>query len=651
MQENINEIFHIWKSLRETGEYGGITIPQEVRKSWVRSEKYGVDPYKPYCDVILTEDELKVRRADNCLLAEQASFVMGHLHEFMEESGFCFTLCDNDGYILLRTGDREAIKFMNVSNFIEGANWSEKVMGTNSGTLAGATGKPVQLSSYEHYCLLSTFGSGSSSPIFDDEDNIIGMLNFSGPYHQVHRNMMGMVVAAARVIERKMALQYALQQSEMGDLYQSTVMESISDGVMTLDLKGRIMQINSLAEHYLGIENRSVLGSKLEDLMFPNNELFLARISENKQLNEPLVIRCKHDAVKLAVRSTPLESRDGKTLGTVVILQRVQKSKLVTEKVSGIPSRITFDDIVGQSSELRSAVKLAEIAAKSDSNVLLLGETGVGKDMFAHAIHNASNRSKKPFFAINCAALPRELIFSELFGYEEGAFTGARKGGNPGKFELADQGTLFLDEISEMPLDLQVYLLRILEDGTIMRLGAREIIPVNVRIVAASNKDLLQEVEKSNFRLDLYYRLKVIDIKIPSLCERKDDIPRLAEHFIKTIGAKLGKKVNDIDEKAMAVLFDYDWPGNVRELNNVIERAVNLVSGNILTVEELPPEMRKDNKEHLSPWKDCRDKNVIEEQLIRNSLKKYQGNRNLAAKDLGMSRATIFRKIKKYSIK
>ncbi len=649
MQERINEIFHIWKSLRETGEYGGITISHEVRESWVRSEQYGVDPYKPYCDVILTEDELKARRANNSLLLEQASFVMEHLHEFMEERGFCFSLSDNNGYILLRTGDREAIEFMNVSNFIEGANWSEKVMGTNSGVLSAVTGKPIQLDSYKHYCLLSTFGIGSSSPIYDDDDNIIGMLNLSGPYHQDHRNMMGVVVAAARVIERRMALQYAIQQSEMGDFSQSKVIESISDGIITLDRKGRIMQINSLAKHYLGIRSTNVLGTKFEDLTFPNNQHFLASISENKQHDGSVVIRYNHDTVRLVVKTISLTDKDGKVFGTVVILQRAQKSKRLTERTLANPSPITFDDIVGQSPELRSSVKLAKIAAQSDSNVLLLGETGVGKDMFAHAIHNASNRRQEPFVAINCAGLPRELIFSELFGYEEGAFTGARKGGNPGKFELADQGTLFLDEISEMPLDLQGYLLRALEDGTIMRLGGREIISVNVRIIAASNKGLQQEVKKNNFRSDLYYRLKVIDIMIPSLRDRKGDIPRLAEHFVKTIGAKLGKKVTGIDEDAMALLFDYDWPGNVRELINVIERAVNLINGNILTIEELPPEMRKVNEENLSPWKLRRDN--MEEQLIRNSLKKHKGNRNLAAEDLGMSRATIYRKIKQYSIK
>lgn len=679
MNNNMEEINLIWESLRATGEYDGITISQEVRDSWVRCEEYGVDPYKPCCDVVLTAAELKAKRAENRPLLEQAAVMMGHLHNFTEGSGFAFNLYDSKGYLLKRTGDRESLELSDTLNIIEGARCSENVIGTTAGSLSHILRKPMQLSGYEHFCRFVAVVTEASSPIFGDEDNIIGVLNILGPYHMVNRHTMGMAIAASRAIERQMALQSALQQSEMENLYKTTIMDSMSDGVITLDRKGRIIHMNVLAGQSLGIGNKNVLGCKLEHLMLPNNELFFSKISDNKQLSEPLAIKRKNDVVKLAVSSTPLTDKNGKILGTVVILQPLQKYKRLIEKVSGTHAKITFEDIIGQSSELKFTLKFAQIAARSDSNVLLLGESGVGKEMFAQAIHNASNRSKEPFFAINCAALPRELISSELFGYEEGAFTGARKGGNPGKFELADQGTLFLDEIGEMPLDLQGSLLRFLEEGTIMRLGGREMIPVNVRVIAATNKNLLEEVKKENFRLDLYYRIKVIDIEIPSLRERKDDIPRLVEHFIKIIGPRLGKNITGIDDKAMNILFDYDWPGNVRELNNIIERAINLTSGSILTEEDLPSEIKQDsliiepavntaianilteenllseikkedNTEYISPWKECLNTDAIEEQLIRNCLKKHGGNRNLAAKELGMSRATIFRKIKKYSI-
>lgn len=658
MKENAKEMLHVWKSLRQTGHCEGITIGEEIRDSWARSEKYGVDPYKRYCDVILSPSELEERRLQNCSLIEQATVMMGHLNQFMGETGFVFTLADADGYVIARVGGKDGIEFANLSNLVEGSNWSEPVMGTNTGSMAIALERPLQFFGYENYCQVSSFACSSTSPIFDDESTIIGVLSVVGPYHLVNRHTLGMVVAASRAIERQMALQNAYQQSEtayqhseMENLYKTTIIESMSEGVLTLDREGRVTHINLVAAQSLGINYRKSIGAKLSDLMLPANELFFSDISGNKTLSdETRLIRHKNGVVKLAVSCTPLASKNGKVQGTVIILQQMQQYKRLIERVSGARAKITFDDIIGQSTEFKFALRLAEMAAQSDSNVLLLGESGVGKEMFAQSIHNASNRFREPFFAINCAALPRELISSELFGYEEGAFTGARKGGNPGKFELADQGTLFLDEIGEMPLDLQGSLLRFLEEGTLIRLGGREMIPVNVRIIAASNKDLLGEVKKGNFRLDLYYRLQVIDIKIPPLRERKDDIPELVEHFIKIIGPKLSKKINGLDDRVMAVLSNYDWPGNVRELNNIIERAINIAQGNMVTVDDLPSEMKKDGAESLPVWNTSLNKNMVEAQLIKNCLDKHNGNRTLAAKEMGVSRSSIYRKILKYSI-
>ncbi|NLB18997.1 MAG: sigma 54-interacting transcriptional regulator, partial [Syntrophomonadaceae bacterium] len=354
--------------------------------------------------------------------------------------------------------------------------------------------------------------------------------------------------------------------------------------------------------------------------------------------------------VKLAVSSTPLMGKKGKTLGTVVILQPMKKYKQLIERVSGTRANITFEQIIGRSHEFKYALWCAEKAANSDSNVLLMGESGVGKDMFAQGIHNASGRSNEPFFAINCAALPRELISSELLGYEDGAFTGARKGGNPGKFELADQGTIFLDEVGEMPLDLQSSLLRLLEEGAVIRLGGRETIPINVRIIAASNKNLLEEVKNGNFRLDLFYRLGVIDIRIPSLKERKDDIPELVDHFIKSIGPKLGKIISGIDETALELLINYEWPGNVRDLSYVIEWSINLSSKEILTADDLPMRLRKPVRIPLANMDLDANKSDFEEKFIRECLRKNNNNRVKTAKDLGINRATLYRKLAKYSI-
>lgn len=648
----MGEVQNIWKSLRETGHCDGITLTSEIRESWARSERYGVDPYKRCCDVIVSPEELEERKSRKNLLMEQAAVMMGHLNQFMEGTGFVFALADRDLILLSRVGSQDAIDFANLANFVEGADWSEKVMGTTCGAIALILNKPVQFSGYESYCRVATFGCGCASPIFDREGEVLGVLTVAGPQPRFNPHTLGMAEAAARAIEHQMALQDAYQQSEMANLHKTTIMESMSEGVLTLDRDHRVTHLNMIAARHLGIDFAQSEGKMLEDLIPPGNEFFFSKIFSNKRLSsEPLLIRKKSSLLKLAVSSTPLIGKNGKTLGTVVILQPMKQYKQLIERVSGTRANITFDQIIGQSDEFKFALSCAQKAAQVDSNVLLLGESGVGKDMFAQAIHNASARSKEPFFAINCAALPRELISSELFGYEDGAFTGARKGGNPGKFELADQGTIFLDEIGEMPLDMQASLLRLLEEGTVVRLGGREMIPVNVRIIAASNKNLLKEVKDGKFRLDLYYRLEVMDIKIPPLRDRKDDIPGLVNHFIESIGPKLGKSISGIDEKAMDLLLTYDWPGNVRELSNAIERAINLSSEASLTADDFPLELGKLEQEVPVNMDLKTNKANIEEQLIRNCLLKHNNNRVKTAEELGINRATLYRKMAKYSIK
>ncbi len=652
MNENKREVIKIWKLLHERGEYEGITLSPEIRESWARSEALGVNPYKRCCDVIISPAELEERKAANKSLIEQATIMMGHLHRFMEGSGFVFALTDNEGYFLKRIGDKDGLEFTGRANLTEGAKWSEEVMGTNAASLALVLGKPVQLLGYEHYCLCASIATCSASPIFDEEGRLIGVLNIIGPYHLVNRHTMGMAVAASRAIERQMALHNAYQQSEMANLHKAAIMDSISDGVVTLDNEGCIIHINHQAAQNLGIDHFNSVGEKLTDLMMPENELFFDRINSKRRLfGEPLLIRRKNDSIKLAVSCTPLVSKEQGTLGTVIIIQPMKQYKKMIERISGAQAKMTFKDIIGQNPDFKYAVHCAEMAANTDSNILLLGESGVGKDMFAQAIHNASSRCREPFFAINCAALPRELVSSELFGYEEGAFTGARKGGNPGKFELADQGTIFLDEIGEMPLDLQGSLLRVLEEGKITRLGGHEVTSVNVRIIAATNKNLKEEVRKGNFRLDLYYRLSVIDINIPPLRERKDDIPILVEYFVKTIGPRLGKEITKVDDKVLEVLANYDWPGNVRELSNVIERAINITTGSTLTLDVIPLELKCNLEDKTEIW----DKRLprdpgLQEQIIRSFLHKHKNNKTRVARELGISRSSLYRKMKRFSI-
>ena len=316
--------------------------------------------------------------------------------------------------------------------------------------------------------------------------------------------------------------------------------------------------------------------------------------------------------------------------------------------------RITLDSIIGESDAIKSTKREALMAAKSTSTVLITGESGTGKELFARAIHTHSDRCDNPFIAVNCAAIPDNLLESELFGYEEGAFTGAKKGGKLGKFELANRGTIFLDEIGDMSLNLQAKLLRVLQEKELNKIGSKSNTSIDVRIVAATNKDLESMVSKGTFREDLYYRLNVIPISLPSLRERKDDIPLLINYMIKEYSIKLNKHVTGIDEDVLNLLINHRWSGNIRELQNIIEYSVNMSSNSIITMDIILNRIK--NIEYIEVTKSNEDIRRLDElekkEIIKaiNKYKDYKKDKELIAKALGISRATLYRKIEKYKI-
>lgn len=316
-------------------------------------------------------------------------------------------------------------------------------------------------------------------------------------------------------------------------------------------------------------------------------------------------------------------------------------------------AKYSFSNIIGESKSLMEVKNICQRAAMSDSNVLIMGESGTGKELFAHAIHNASDRASGPFVKINCAAIPSELLESELFGYEGGAFTGAKKEGKVGKFELANGGSIFLDEIGDMPLQMQVKLLRVLQERGIERIGSTKTRPINVRIISATNKNLEEEVKSANFREDLYYRLNVMSVNIEPLRKRKDDIRPLAKALVKKLSSQMGVHVDSISEKAMAALEAYDWPGNIRELENVIERSINLLdSDRIIKVSTLPVHITQSHKTHVYIAGSTLKEQLydVEKSIILECLNENQGNKQKTANDLDMSRTSLYQKLKSYGI-
>lgn len=314
-----------------------------------------------------------------------------------------------------------------------------------------------------------------------------------------------------------------------------------------------------------------------------------------------------------------------------------------------------FENIICKSEEMKSIINNCKKVANSPSTILIEGESGTGKEVLAKAIHNYSNRKNNKFVAINCGAIPKNLIESELFGYEEGAFTGSRKGGSIGKIELANNGTLFLDEIGDMPFDMQVKLLRVLQEEKVIRIGGNKEIPVNMRVIAATNKNLKEEVKRGKFRDDLYYRLCVIPVVIPPLRDRKEDILELIDYFLVDKSKKLNKPFRKLDKELLEKLLSYSWPGNVRELENIIENIVNLdgkMSIELLNEEERMEYCKRDKCRKYLLYKRMNEFNLkkVEESTIKKALDYYNYNLTRAAKSLGISRNTLYLKIKKYNI-
>jgi transcriptional regulator with PAS, ATPase and Fis domain len=345
--------------------------------------------------------------------------------------------------------------------------------------------------------------------------------------------------------------------------------------------------------------------------------------------------------------------------------------------MTGAHARLTFANVVGESPALKEAMRLARLAANSNSTVLLHGETGTGKEIFAQSIHNSSARTDGPFVAVNCAAIPRELINTELFGYEGGSFTGADRQGRSGKFEQAHRGTLFLDEIGDMPLDLQTALLRAIETHTIVRVGGQRVIPVDVRIIAATHKDLREEARRGNFRSDLFYRLNVLTIHIPALRERADDLPLLAQHFLQRQSRVMGRALT-ITPGAMARIQAYNWPGNIRELENMLERVTYLMPKSTINFDDLPLELQQFGEHVEVPSQPTllrsADTSIAQRPLqqqmsdidaagalkerssnaeikaIVQALEASDGQITRAAALLGISRTTLWRKMAKYDL-
>lgn len=440
------------------------------------------------------------------------------------------------------------------------------------------------------------------------------------------------------------------------------VFENAYDGVIVVDREGYVTKITDAYCRFLKITREQALGRHVTEVL-PNSRMHIVAQTGKPEIGELMKIKGQ-DAVVMRV---PIY-REGQIIGALglIMFKNIAELKNLAQKLNIMQSKLefyqqelcrirkarySFDNILGNSEPIQKARELACKAAQTRTTVLILGESGTGKELFAQAIHQASPRNKEAFVQVNCASIPKELLEAELFGYEEGAFTGAKKGGKAGKIELADKGTLFLDEIGDMPLNMQAKLLRVLQEKEVERVGGNRVRPVDIRVIAATNKDLRKLVEKGEFREDLFYRLHVLVIHIPSLRERKEDIPLVARSLLKRFNNEMGKAVSGLTEEVEELFQQYHWPGNIRELGNVIERAMVVVEGDLIRYDDLPLYFREwSKKDRGGKPQESFNMEEVEKQMIKEALQKYNGSITLTARALGIHRTTLYRKLRRYNL-
>jgi len=640
-----------------TGEIDSSVVRPIIANSWKRCKLAKVSLYlKNSINKLNDNDkEIKVLLDKNRDLSKTSKPIMEMAEKMIRGSGFRIDLSDKDGYILKIIGDKKILKESEEVGVVIGSNRSETIVGTNSIGITLFTGKPVQIIGPEHYNVYPRYWTCSSAPIRNPSGNIIGVLNMSGKYHLLHKHTLGMVVGIANAIESALKTEKKVFELSINNKFLNTIIESISDGLIVLNKKGEITHLNSIAGKILGKEPHEAIGKPIDKLVRTNFSLLNVLNNRKGYLEKEIIVTPLYDkknSQQYLLTEKVVEDSEGEPQGVTALFKEMKKVHRLIGNFIGANPRYNFSSIIGNNVKLMKAVNLAKVASVSSCKILIQGESGTGKEIFAQAIHNNSNRRDKPFIAINCGAIPRDLVESELFGYDEGAFTGAKRGGKPGKFELAESGTLFLDEIESMPLESQPKLLRAIESNQLMRIGGNKIITTDVRVISSTNQDLLLAVKKGNFREDLFYRINTVTVDIPPLRERKDDIPILVKYICDKIGRRINKNNTEINKKVLEVLREYNWPGNIRELENALESALILSKNNKIIIEVIPENIKlfKSNDLDIKEDREVNSLIDIEKEVIFKVLKEAKGNITKASRALGIDRSTLYRKIKKYKI-
>lgn len=644
-----------WADFVNKGECQPGQVRDVIHDSWQRCRSRGVEFTQHYPPMVASGTQLDVLKLENeeLLLASHNTWQM--LSDILSDSESFLTVAESNGVLLDVCGDPHLCESLAGQRIAPGYDWSESCTGTNALGTAVALKRPVEVHGVEHFCETVKIWSCSAAPIIDEIDgDLLGVIDVTTLNHAYSAQSLALAMTAARQIEQTLHSRELARNVTLVDWFAGSVGRWRQDGVVLLDRKGRVVTANEKAKSLFASEHIEEKLDKNYRLLQPES---LGAVKDWEELLPSAIVPVAYEAY----------NRDGRTEGGILVIRprlaAVRPSLLAPQAISAS----ALDAIVGQSSGILALKDRALRLAVSSAPVLIQGETGCGKDLFARALHCAGSGEGAPFVAVNCGALTRELAVSELLGYEPGAFNGAAPQGHLGKFEEADGGTLFLDEIGELSLEVQVALLRVLQDGIVVRLGGSKERQVEVRIVAATNRSLACAVAEGRFRQDLYYRLKVMSLDILPLRERPGDIELLAHLFLQQFALDYASEPRQLEPLLLDALCQYPWPGNVRELRAVLESMFVISDAQILSCDDLPADitaalsgegldvLRVNQSDacdspasNTLPGAETLD--GLECEAIRKELVLHRGNRSKVARILGISRSTLYRKIKSYSL-
>ena len=623
-------------------------FPKPLQKAWEKSDQLGIDfkTVRPY-----PLDQLEVFAVNNknrILLTYASSFLEPMLKYNFKHSDLAILLFDHDANLLQVYAHKKTRTQLAEQGICNLTNCSEKHLGVNCISYGLSLAQKSEFRGEDNYAQCFIGYHSYFIPIY------LGTLKLSG----------GLVLMVEETkngpyLDQLLQMVYQAVTLQFFWLHQMQQYITLTKtaGYFALDQSGgknNILLFSEELKSFLNIKENELQYKVLEEIIdpLPQNRDFWDMINHRKRVVDQLFqLSIKHHSTQLNLSSTPYYESTTHLKGMMISIDTMKHIKQIVSKFSANSVRFSFDTMIGESFNMRDAIQHGQIAAKGNSNILLTGESGCGKDVFAQAIHFESSRKQAPFIAINCAAFSKELIASELFGYEGGAFTGARREGSIGKFELADQGTLFLDEIGDMPLDLQAMLLRVIEDKSFTKVGGNKRIDVNVRIITATNQNLFTLIQNGQFREDLFYRLGVVRINIPPLRERRNDIIAFSDYFLKTIGERIRKPNMFLSTETKAFFLSYAWPGNVRELQNLLEGLMSMQDDKEIRVasvqDYLGIEQNFYNGEaHKPAISTAYDMDMLDKAFILRILKECRQNKTKAAKILGISRSTLYRRLK-----